>query len=123
MPELSIFHKFISSVSIGKPTFLLITKNDCESSKKASLAYLRAKQAFKSEADFYDVSAMHLPDEFLSTRKIKSSPTLLMFRFGIEENRVVGENAWDADKAIASFVSDFMTECNGVGSEYEMFSV
>ena len=121
MPELSNFQKFMSSLVTGKPTFMLLTAENCAPCEQAKPVYEAIKDVFGEQADFYQSNVVDLPPEFVSTRRIRTAPTLLMFRFGVEENRLFGEEKLaQMGVEIGKFIDDYASEnAGGTTAEFE----
>ena len=114
MPELDNFQKFMSSLMTGKPTFMLLTAKNCAPCEKAKPIYETIKDVFAEQAEFYQSNVVDLPPEFVSTRRIRTAPTLLMFRFGVEENRLFGEEQLaQMGVEIGKFIDDYASEQAG----------
>lgn len=120
MPELDNFQKFMSSLVTGKPTFMLLTAENCAPCEKAKPMYEAIKDVFGEQADFYQSNVVDLPPEFVATRRVRTAPTLLMFRFGVEENRLAGEQMEQMGVEIGKFIDDYASENAGASTnEFE----
>lgn len=113
MPVLDEFQKFMSDLVAGKPTFMLVTTHACAPCERAKPMYEAIADVFGEQASFYKGNVTELPPEFVSTRRIRTAPTLLMFRFGVEENRLTGEKLEQMGIEVGKFIDDYATEQAG----------
>jgi thiol-disulfide isomerase/thioredoxin len=117
MRELSITEQINSSVLTGKPVFVMVTATNCPSCDRAKPVFEASEQVFAASADFYSVNIESLDPAWVRGRQLRSAPTLLMYRFGIEENRLSTDEAFQRQGLeIGQFIDDYVTENEGGAS-------
>ncbi len=109
MIEPTPLEAFLNDVASNKPTFALITSKTCQPCKRVKPLFTAAKETFNDFAYFHELDAHELPVEFRTERGIRSVPTLLMYKFGVEEHRLINEADYIR---VGEKIGEFITEYN-----------
>ena len=113
------FQTFQNAVITGCPTFLLVTAPNCAPCEKIKPMFETVASVLGEYAEFHSIEMTELPAAFLRTRHIRSAPTVLMYRFGIEECRAAGKELDTFGLTASKFVDEYHEENVVESADYE----
>lgn len=122
MAQLTPFQQAIADINNDKPVIVLITKTNCPPCERAKPVFNEVKASLDSVAKFYEINVVDLPTDFIQSRRLVSAPTCLMYRFGLEEHRLVGEQVqYGLQNAATHFVKTFLEQNSGGSTSDNLF--
>jgi len=117
---LSEYERFISNVFAGAPVALLVSSQNCKPCEAAKQKFEMVATVLSDSADFHIIDITELPTSFVQSRSLRSAPTLLMYRGGLEEDRLTGDDTGKFGAKMSGFVGEYLAglvEMEDIGCE------
>jgi len=83
--------KMVQRLTEGRPTVLMICATNCAPCQSAERTLKKLEETHQS-IDFIKIDIKDVDNGFLHLRNIRSAPTVMTFAYGMEENRVTGDD-------------------------------
>lgn len=109
----------IKAINAGKPVVLMIVADDCQPCEQAKPSFYAAQDAHSDVVTFFMINVKELDPTFLRLRQVRSAPTALFFAFGLESNRLTGNEVVTVGSATQDLIELFHTENAGFGEDFE----
>jgi thiol-disulfide isomerase/thioredoxin len=112
---MEVFKKFMQAVGLGKPVFLLVTSEPCAPCAEFAPVYEKYIDTASPEYTFAKMNIKELDANFVRTRSIRSAPTVLMFKFGLETGRASGDNLKYFEDLADNHIKEYLIDFEGEG--------